>query len=747
MKIQKKHPLLLLPFFLAFLLIPSLVTGQDKTCGTKGFSDYTPIRKSSPGNYQSFLRDFTQNRQNRSSSSNCLNYAPIKAHIIRRSDGTGGLTEAELNSAIATMNTFYANACMAFYLCDGINYIDDDTYYDFHTDDEGALTSANNVVDLINIYFANSITNGSSFYCGYAYYPGGPDVVLMDNGCTTNGSTLSHELGHFFSLPHTHNGGDELVNGSNCTTAGDEFCDTPADPNLSGNVDSSCNYTGTDTDANGDSYLPNTRNVMSYSRKACRTEFSTEQYAAISYSFLNERNYWNCLGYNVDFTANVTESCNSSLTVNFTELATGETSYEWDFDNDGVVDATDANPTYTYSAAGSYDVKLTVSNGTFTISKLKTAYINLGSNPYPYAQAMESWIPATNATGYDDGWVASPTDVSSGYRWNVSTGSTPSNFTGPDGDHTTTNGTGVYVFTEATGSSVGDVAELVSPCIDVPVTFASSDYSIRFWYHMYGSSMGTLHIDLFDGTNWINDITPAISGQQHNGHDDPFSEKIFSVAAYQGQSIQIRFRGVRGGGYTSDIAIDDFEIFDNVAPLPIELLNFTGKNLDNGGHLLNWSTASEQNADYFEVEFSADGQRFETLDKVSATGTSITQQDYSFTHAIPQPGLTFYRLKMVDWDESFSYSNIIQLETSRRNEGLVIFPNPGKGQYQLELGSNLSQVNFQVFNAVGQIIRQGQWDPRDATLSLDLSDVANGVYLVRIEDSGRTIELQRLIKK
>ena len=72
----------------------------------------------------------------------------------------------------------------------------------------------------------------------------------MANGCANNGSTLPHEVGHFYGLPHTHDQGNELVNGSNCATAGDNFCDTPADPNLSGVVNSSCVYTGTATDAN-----------------------------------------------------------------------------------------------------------------------------------------------------------------------------------------------------------------------------------------------------------------------------------------------------------------------------------------------------------------------------------------------------------------------------------------------------------------------------------------------------------------
>lgn len=83
----------------------------------------------------------------------------------------------------------------------------------------------------------------------------------------TNGAVLAHEIEHIYGLRHTHHNGDELVDGSNCTVAGDKFCDTPADPGLNySDVNTSCIYTGTQTDANGDTYVPEVANVMSYSR-------------------------------------------------------------------------------------------------------------------------------------------------------------------------------------------------------------------------------------------------------------------------------------------------------------------------------------------------------------------------------------------------------------------------------------------------------------------------------------------------
>ena len=121
----------------------------------------------------------------------------------------------------------------------------------------------------------------------------------MANSCAINGSTIVHELGHYLSLYHTHgptNTGTttELVNGSNCIISGDDLCDTPADPNLSGLVTNSCQYTGTAFDANGQAYVPDPTNIMSYSKKVCRTFLSSDQYNRANYSALNDRSYLTC---------------------------------------------------------------------------------------------------------------------------------------------------------------------------------------------------------------------------------------------------------------------------------------------------------------------------------------------------------------------------------------------------------------------------------------------------------------------
>ncbi|MBT4738394.1 MAG: hypothetical protein HOO15_04155, partial [Flavobacteriales bacterium] len=246
---------------------------------------------------------------------------PVQHHIVRETNGTGGLDPNDIPIIMGIMNTYYANANISFFDCGTINYIDNSSYYNFNQSQESSVCGANDVTDVINIYYFNSVSSGSSSLCGYAYFPGGSwkNRIIMNNSCALNGSTLTHELGHYLSLYHTHQGSTgsnpELVNGTNCTTAGDQLCDTPADPTLStSTVNSSCQYTGTSTDPNGQTYVPDPTNIMSYSRKSCRTFLSAGQYNRANYSAINDRGYLNC--------NTVVYGCTDPNAINYNPLAT-----------------------------------------------------------------------------------------------------------------------------------------------------------------------------------------------------------------------------------------------------------------------------------------------------------------------------------------------------------------------------------------------------------------------------------------
>ena len=222
---------------------------------------------------------------------------PVQFHVVRDSNGNSPISEDLLPGFLDEANAFFADGNLHFFACGATNFIDDSNYYDYSQFQEDALCGANDVINVINVYFTNSITNDDGDPIGgYAYYPGGPDRIFVANGNAFNGTTLTHEFGHYLSLYHTHHTslGAEWVNGGNCDYAGDEICDTPADPNLSEQVNEFCEYTGSDTDVYGLFYEPDPTNIMSYSPSVCRNSLSPGQLVRAQFSAINQRAYLTC---------------------------------------------------------------------------------------------------------------------------------------------------------------------------------------------------------------------------------------------------------------------------------------------------------------------------------------------------------------------------------------------------------------------------------------------------------------------
>ena len=216
-----------------------------------------------------------------------IDYVPLRAYIVRRSDGTGGADEAALYRSLAETNTLYAQANIQLYLCGAPRYIDNTAWYDFNISNEPALTAAPNYDDKqLNVYLTHSVQYGTAVVSGYAYInPGNGYRKIFVSEITAR--VFSHELGHTFGLQHTFANNSspvvanrELVARTNCTTTGDLLCDTPADPfNLSGATTTGCTYTGIITDAQGQVFAPAMANGMSY--WVCGYAYTAGQYAAM----------------------------------------------------------------------------------------------------------------------------------------------------------------------------------------------------------------------------------------------------------------------------------------------------------------------------------------------------------------------------------------------------------------------------------------------------------------------------------
>jgi hypothetical protein len=175
--------------------------------------------------------------------------------------------------------------------------------------------------------------------------------------------------------------------------------------------------------------------------------------------------------------------------------------------------------------------------------------------------------------------------------------------------------------------------------------------------------------------------------------------------------------------------------------LPVELTTFTGYN--NGNiNVLNWTTASELNTLKFEVEKSIDAITFEYIGERPAAGNSNTPRSYTLNDVHPVIGNNYYRLKMIDKDGKYKYSDIIIIkvnELSQTTDGIVsIYPNPTKGELNIVYQAGVEQkVNLHVFNTLGQHMLSEGYNMHSGmnTITIKVTDFAKGMYILDMQNT------------
>lgn len=255
---------------------------------------------------------------------------PVKFWVYRNSNGLGGPNLQQLQNYITNLNRFYTTdnqTLIGFYMKCEIGYIDDDSHLNIENTSESYDLIRNHFeVGAINIHIANNVSADGQALNG-VYYPirflGSKNGIFLASQTYTDISlisTLSHEIGHYFGLSHTHENqgknrcnweaidrnrtwptfnfcfGRRLSSNKICESTGDALSDTPSDPDLSANNSCTFNFANNynnRTDFWGDSYvtppagsfIPSTENILSYNRvRSCRTKFTRQQIAVMLFS-------------------------------------------------------------------------------------------------------------------------------------------------------------------------------------------------------------------------------------------------------------------------------------------------------------------------------------------------------------------------------------------------------------------------------------------------------------------------------
>lgn len=174
--------------------------------------------------------------------------------------------------------------------------------------------------------------------------------------------------------------------------------------------------------------------------------------------------------------------------------------------------------------------------------------------------------------------------------------------------------------------------------------------------------------------------------------------------------------------------------------LPVKLTSFNVNSKDNS-NLLSWTTANEINNEKFEIERSINGKLFENIGSVRGQGNSYQNVDYTFEDTKPNFGANYYRLKQVDFDGKYEYSDIIRADNTKSR--INIYPTSTSNYITIDMDEE-QVASVVVFNEIGQTIK-------DMTISemktrIDISDLPNGMYFVQVNaQSGK--EIKRIIKQ
>ncbi len=298
----------------------------------------------------SFLEKYLQkiNYDNIDSANFIFYRVPLKFWVYTKSDGSGNLSDQQIKEFIQNLNYFHRinKTGFVFYLSD-IEYIRSNKHNILgYYLEAPRLSFKNKQPGVINVHIAGNIKQGHGTVRG-TYNKISKSILVKQ---FTSKSSLTHEVGHYFGLLHTHRnynkgkGRQEAVDrnrefhgkifkhGKICETSGDKLCDTPAEPRLSRCVSRNCKYTGKFTDHWGDVYKPDVTNIMGYpAYRKCRTRFSRDQIAAMLYTASKNKsaNYWrtqiNGKPFNFQYRADKYEPDYSSEMA--TRIKNGETQY------------------------------------------------------------------------------------------------------------------------------------------------------------------------------------------------------------------------------------------------------------------------------------------------------------------------------------------------------------------------------------------------------------------------------------
>lgn len=201
-----------------------------------------------------------------------------------------------------------------------------------------------------------------------------------------------------------------------------------------------------------------------------------------------------------------------------------------------------------------------------------------------------------------------------------------------------------------------------------------------------------------------------------------------------------------GGSFT-----DSGLCYNSLCLMPIELLSFRGEEYACRVQL-SWATATEENSSHFIVQRSSDGISFEDIGRVQAAGNSQNLQNYEFT-ADQFEAYSYYRLKQVDFDERYTYTDVIRIHSAcfEPDDVIDVYPNPVYADEMVNIklqASTTESARMVVTDITGKIVSNisAQINEGPNMLQLPVVDLPSGTYFVQIKGTTWNSNTTKILK-
>ncbi len=523
-------------------------------------------------------------------------------------------------------------------------------------------------------------------------------------------------------------------------------------------------------------YLTPTSNF--HNARAGSINAAADLFGLGSQQYLSVIEAWNAVGvYSVrsDFASNITAG-QPPLLVQFSDISIASptviTSWAWDFNEDGITDATEQNPTWTYTDAGKYAVTLTVSDGTNTNTLTKIDYV-VAVNP----GSILVWEGQPNGASYSglfikdylqsvgkdviyltseellhplNGFDAVFLSFGNAYE-----SSSFSNNKAATVQEYLENGGFLYL---EGGEALGYEQSWNNTLLSLFGIASSSDgiENNTPVTNLAGQSGTLTEGMLFTSSSqldnyWIDTYVPNSTGQIAFNETTVGDVAIQNIGSFGQRTFCFSYAlGKLNDSSTPNTRVEllnrILEFFSIV--VPVELTSFTGSSVD-GNVTLNWSTATELNNRTFEIERRKENSDFVLIGFVEGKGTTTERQEYTFIDKNITTGKYYYRLKQIDFDGTFEYSNEIEVDAAPVSFSLEQnYPNPFNPSTKISYSiPHKSFVTLKVYDPLGSIVSELVGEEKESgryELDFNAVDLSSGVYFYKIE-AGDFSEIKKMI--